>query len=93
MGCGSRAFMALMRRNLLYRRKYWLSTVRVPVIFFLLLDGIKYKMLVFVCVCVCVCVYIYIYLDVSWYRICGGGGDDVYVQLLGGENVDREECM
>jgi hypothetical protein len=28
MGCGSRAFGALMRRNLLYRRRYWLATVR-----------------------------------------------------------------
>ena len=28
MGCGSRAWLALMRRNMTYRRRYWLSTVR-----------------------------------------------------------------
>jgi hypothetical protein len=28
MGCGSRAWLALMRRNVTYRRRYWLSTVR-----------------------------------------------------------------
>jgi hypothetical protein len=28
MGCGSRAWCALMRRNMTYRRRYWFSTVR-----------------------------------------------------------------
>lgn len=31
MGCCSRAWFALMRRNLIYRKRFWLSTVRVSV--------------------------------------------------------------